>query len=128
MILDDYNSKLYLNNKVIDLKEHERDLLSYFIKNKKRNIFFNEIIRKFFYSETLVYTTIRALNKKMYPYAKIEARYKLGYILKIAEINGFANWKRNFLKEHKNTYSLLKLYDKKEKIEKDIKTLEKNII
>ena len=135
MILDDFNSNLYFNNKIIHLTKLENRLMDFLIKNYNKKTNLNNIISYIFcVNENYKYylqstrNIIHRMNLKLKPYAKIDVIYAKGYYLKIEPSLKFLRWKEKFFKTHKREALLLKLYKKKEKIEKIIKRLEKNII
>lgn len=128
MILDDYNSNLYLDNKVIHLTNSQVKLLIFLISNANRKIAMKNICSFLKYTKCKVNYIISTLNKKMFPYAKIEAKRKFGYYLVVKSPEKFLLWKEDFFKTHKEEALLLKLYLQKEILEKNIKTLEKKII
>lgn len=135
MILDDINYDLYFHkrNKKIELTRFETTILLCLIKNRDRRIRLEEFV-EYIYGEnsfTNVYkdsfqSTIYRLNQKMYPYAKIVAKPRMGYSLKESEYY-FEKWKNNFFDTHEDEKELIKLYKKKENLEKNIKILEKRV-
>ena len=127
MILDDYNSNLYLGNKIIHLTETENKLLAFFLKNKNRAIPLEEISSNVFLSTSATYALIRKINNIIMPYSGIYVRHKRGYVLNTKPYKGFFIWKKQFIQTHKDTYTLLKLYKQRENLEKKIKILEKNL-
>lgn len=133
MILDDINYDLYFHNEKIELTRFEATILLCLIKNRDRRIKLEEFIN-YIYGEnsfTNVYkdsfqSTIYRLNQKMYPYAKIVAKPRMGYYLKESKYY-FDKWKNVFFDTHKEEKELIKLYKKREILEKSIKTLEKSL-
>lgn len=87
MVLDEKNYKFYVENKIIELTPLENSLLLYFLENKNRNIFYEELslnLYNFFdkYTKGTIKVLIARLNKKIYPYLRISTKSKVGYTYK----------------------------------------------
>lgn len=111
MILDEKNRILYFDkrNKEIDLTSSETKIVSFFIKNKNKRIKISEIFQ-FLYPQSkysrkefnMIKQYIYRINTKIYPYAKITAKWKTGYSLE-EDLTHFYAWKEEFKKYYENT-------------------------
>lgn len=67
------------------------------------------------------------LNEKLYPFAKITAKNKIGYRIRLYVTPKQEQWKNKFLNEHKQTLLLLNKYKELEKKKKEVQEIENNI-
>lgn len=132
MLLNNDNYTLYFKDRKVKLGKLNYKLLLLFIENKNKYITLDEII-KFVYqnisaSKYYIDAARRMIilsNSKTRPYFKIKSCPKKGYYLEIQPIN--QNWKKSFLKNHKETLLLSKKYDEIRKIKKEINIIKEKI-